>query len=146
MYFYSHRINSLDQLKNVDKCFGVEIDVRDYKSDLILGHDPFQKKIIYLEEYLSSLGGRNIIANIKSERIEEKFVEMKKKFAPDSEYFFLDSSFSMISKFGSIYNFASRFSEFESLDTSINLLTNSLINWIWIDTFTSFPISRENIK
>ena len=146
MYFYSHRINSLDQLKNVDKSFGVEIDVRDYKSDLILSHDPFQKKIIYLEEYLSSLGGRNIIANIKSERIEEKFVEMKKKFAPDSEYFFLDSSFSMISNFGCIYNFASRFSEFESLDTSINLLKNSLINWIWIDTFFSFPITRENIN
>ncbi len=146
MYFYSHRINSLDQLNNVDKSFGVEIDIRDYKSDLILSHDPFQKKIIYLEEYLPFLGGRKIIANIKSERIEEKFVEMKNKLAPDSEYFFLDSSFSMISNFGSIYNFASRFSEFESLDTSINLLTNSLINWIWIDTFTSFPISRENIN
>ena len=45
MYFYSHRINSLDQLKNVDKNYGVEIDIRDYKSDLILSHDPFQKKL-----------------------------------------------------------------------------------------------------
>ena len=146
MYFYSHRINSLDQLKKVDKSFGVEIDIRDYKSDLILSHDPFPKKIIYLEEYLPFLKGRNIIANIKSERIEKKFVEMKKKLAPDSEYFFLDSSFSMISNFGTNYNFASRFSEFESLDTSINLLKNSLINWIWIDTFFSFPISKENIN
>ena len=122
MYFYSHRINSLDKLKNVDKNYGVEIDIRDYKSDLILSHDPFPKKIIYLEEYLPYLMGRNIIANIKSERVEKMFVEMKNKLAPNSEYFFLDSSFSMISNFGIIYNFASRFSEFESLDTSINLL------------------------
>ena len=50
MYFYSHRINSLDQLKNVDKSFGVEIDIRDYKSNLVLSHEPFQKEFIYLEE------------------------------------------------------------------------------------------------
>ena len=66
MYFYSHRINSLDKLKNVDKNYGVEIDIRDYKSDLILSHDPFPKNIIYLEEYLPFLMGRNVIANIKS--------------------------------------------------------------------------------
>lgn len=146
MYFYSHRINTLVQLNNVDKSCGVEIDIRDYKSNLILSHDPFHKEFIYLEEYLPSLAGRSIIANIKSERIEKKFVEMSKKLAPNSEYFFLDSSFSMISNFGSIYNFASRFSEFESIDTSINLLKNSLINWIWIDTFFSFPISEDNIN
>ena len=125
MYFYSHRINSLDKLKYVDKDYGVEIDIRDYKSDLILSHDPFQKKFIYLEEYLPSLMGRNIIANIKSERVEKMFVEMKNKLATNSEYFFLDSSFSMISNFGIIYNFASRFSEFDSLETSINWVENS---------------------
>ena len=36
-----------------------------------------QKNIIYLEEYLPYLMGRNIIANIKSERVEKMFVEMK---------------------------------------------------------------------
>ena len=146
MYFYSHRINSLDKLKNVDKNYGVEIDIRDYKSDLILSHDPFPKNIIYLEEYLPFLMGRNVIANIKSERVEKMFVEMKNKLAPNSEYFFLDSSFSMISNFGIMYNFASRFSEFESLDTSIKLVENSLVKWLWIDTFFSFPIDRGNIN
>ena len=146
MYFYSHRINSLDKLKNVDKNYGVEIDIRDYKSDLILSHDPFPKKIVYLKEYLPFLKGRNIIANIKSERVEKMFVEMKNKLATNSEYFFLDSSFSMISNFGIIYNFASRFSEFESLDTSIKLVENSLVKWLWIDTFFSFPINKGNIN
>ena len=146
MYFYSHRINSLDKLKNVDKKCGVEIDIREYKSDLILSHDPFPKKIIYLEEFLPFLMGRNIIANIKSERVEKMFVVMKNKLAPNSEYFFLDSSFSMISNFGIIYNFASRFSEFESLDTSIKLVENSLVKWLWIDTFFSFPINKGNIN
>ena len=146
MYFYSHRINSIEQLKKVDKNVGVEIDLREHNSDLVISHDPFFNDFIYLEEYLPKLDGRRIIANIKSERIEEKFVELKKNLAPNSDYFFLDSSFSMIAKFGEIYNFASRFSEFESIETSIKLFESSLINWIWIDTFTSFPINDENIK
>ncbi len=146
MYFYSHRINSIDKLLTVDKNVGVEIDLREYNSDLILSHDPFFNDFIYLEEYLPRLDGRKIIANIKSERIEEKFVELLKVLAPKSEYFFLDSSFSMIAKFGKVYNFSSRFSEFESLETSIKLFESSLINWIWIDTFTTFPINEKNIK
>ena len=31
--------------------------------------------------------GRNIIANIKSERVEKMFVEMKNKLAPNSDIF-----------------------------------------------------------
>ena len=146
MFFYSHRINSFDKLKEVSKNVGVEIDLREYNSDLILSHEPFPQEITYLQDYLPLLNGRNIIANVKSERTEKKFIEIKNKLAPNSEYFFLDSSFSMIANLGNLYNFASRFSEFESLDTTISLLENSLINWLWIDTFSMFPINKDNVK
>ena len=43
---------------------------------------------------------------------------------------FLDSSLSMIAKYGKYYNFASRFSEFESIITSENLIKESLVKWI----------------
>lgn len=146
MYFYSHRINSIDKLKNLQKDVGVEIDIREYKSNLVLSHDPFFKNLIYLNDFLPLLNGRNIIANIKSERIENKFVNMKNKLAPNSNYFFLDSSFSMIANFGNIFNFASRFSEYESIETSFKLFENSFIKWIWIDTFKSFPVNAENVN
>lgn len=146
MFFYSHRINSLNSLKEVNKKAGVEIDLREYKSDLILSHDPFSNNFTYLKDFLPFLNGRNIIANVKSERIEKKFLEIKDELAPNSDYFFLDSSLSMVAKFGGLYNFASRFSEFESIETTINLLENSLINWLWIDTFTLFPINKKNVS
>ena len=37
-----HRINNLSKLKYISKNYGVEIDVRDFKNDLILNHDPFK--------------------------------------------------------------------------------------------------------
>ena len=67
---------------------------------------------------MKKLKGRSVIANIKSERLEFKFYELLSMFSPESEYFFLDSSLSMIAKYGKYYNFASRFSEFESIITS----------------------------
>ena len=52
----------------------------------------------------------------------------------------------MIANNGKNLNFASRFSEYESLDTSISLIKNSLVNWIWIDTFSTLPISSNNVE
>lgn len=145
MYFYSHRENSKHNIEDLDFNVGVEIDIRDYNSELILSHDPFCDNFIYLYDYLPNLKGRNIIANIKSEGIEEEFVNMKNNLAPSSEYFFLDSSFSMICKYGNKYNFSSRLSEFESLDNTLNLFAKSFVNWVWIDTIFNFPLDQEMV-
>ena len=37
-----HRINNLSKLKYIPKNYGVEIDVRNFKNNLILNHDPFK--------------------------------------------------------------------------------------------------------
>ena len=146
MYFFSHRINSIKKLSEVASSVGVEIDIREKNSKLVLSHDPFSNDYIDLKEFLPYLKGRSIIANIKCERIEKYFLDLKNSLAPDSDYFFLDSSFSMIVSYGNKYNFASRFSEFESIETSNNLLKSSLINWLWIDTFNNFPINETNLR
>ena len=52
----------------------------------------------------------------------------------------------MIANYGKDLNFASRFSEYESLNTSINLIEGSLVNWIWVDTFSIFPINISNFE
>ena len=88
------------------------------KRKLVLGHDPLNKNYQDLSNFLKYVNGRSIIANIKSERIEEPFVNLLKNFH-QIHYFFLDSSFSMIVNNGNL-NFASRFSEYESIQTSIH--------------------------
>lgn len=146
MFFYAHSINELSSLNQIDLDTGVEIDIRDEGGKLVLGHDPMQKSYTNISEFLDSLKGRNVIANIKSERVEKEFINLINLLSPKSEYFFLDSSFSMIANFGNKYNFASRFSEFESIETSIALIKANLIKWIWVDTFFNFPINEENVK
>ena len=146
MFFYAHSINELTSLNHIELDTGVEIDIRDECGKLVLGHDPMQKNYTNIYEFLNSLNGRNVIANIKSERVEREFFKLINLLSPKSEYFFLDSSFSMIANYGKKYNFASRFSEFESLETSIALIRANLIKWIWVDTFLNFPINEENVE
>ena len=145
MEFFAHSINTLSELNDLEKGFGIEIDIRDEKGNLVLGHDPLNTNYQDLTSFLKYVNGRSIIANIKSERIEEPFINLLKKFSPSSNYFFLDSSFSMLVNKGKFLNFASRFSEYESIQTSISLINKNLIKWIWIDTFSCFPVNHNNI-
>ena len=62
MKFFAHAINTLDELKSLDRNCGVEIDVRDNIDRLVLGHDPFSRNYQDLEEYLKFIEGRSIIA------------------------------------------------------------------------------------
>lgn len=146
MKYFAHSINSIDLLDDIKIEIGVEIDIRDRLGELVLGHDPLKLEYNNLKEFLKKLKGRHIIANIKSERIEESFLNLLKIYSPNSEYFFLDSSFSVIAKNGRKFNFSSRFSEYESIQTSKLLIKSNLVNWIWVDTFTKLPINEFNVN
>ena len=98
MIFVAHRINTIEELKKIDKEYGIEIDIRDYGNKLILKHDPFiniNENNEELEEFLKYYQHRFIILNIKSERIEYKVLELMRKYNI-TDYFFLDSPFPMI--------------------------------------------------
>lgn len=141
MEFIAHRINTVEELVNVPKEYGVEIDLRDFGDRLILQHDPFKDGEDF-EEYLKHYNHGIMILNIKSERIEYRVLELIKKYKVE-KYFFLDSSFPMIynlSREGN-KNIALRFSEFEGLDTIMNL--REKVEWIWVDCFTLLPINYE---
>lgn len=141
MEFIAHRINTVEELKNVPKEYGVEIDLRDFGDRLILQHDPFKDGEDF-EEYLKHYNHGIMILNIKSERIEYRVLELIQKYNIE-KYFFLDSSFPMIynlSKEGN-KNIALRFSEFEGIDTILNL--QGKVEWIWVDCFTLLPINYE---
>ena len=43
MKIYEHRINKISQLRDISPDRGVEVDIRSYKGNIILAHDPFEK-------------------------------------------------------------------------------------------------------
>jgi hypothetical protein len=145
--FICHRINTLNELKTIDKQFGVEIDLRDdHKTGkLILAHDPFVNGE-YFEDYLKEYNHNTLILNIKSERIELKCLELLEKYNI-TNYFFLDSSFPMIYLLNKDYknnNIACRFSEYEPINHFID--NKNMYQYIWVDCFTKFPLNNENYE
>ena len=144
MEYIAHRINTLEELNKLPQEYGVELDLRDYNGELVLQHDPFIGGESF-EDYLKVYNHGTMILNIKSERIENKVLELIKKYKVKN-YFFLDSSFPMIyllSNQGE-KNIALRFSEFEGVDTLWNM--KGKVNWIWIDCFSKLPITNDNYR
>jgi len=144
MEFIAHRVNTIEELIKVPKEYGIEIDLRNYGDRLILHHDPFKDGVDF-EEYLKHYDHGTIILNIKSERIEFLVMDLLIKYKVKN-YFFLDSSFPMIyllSEKGE-NNIALRFSEFEGLDTIVNMKNS--VNWVWIDCFSKLPIDNNSYK
>lgn len=141
MKFIAHRINTVSELKKIPKEFGIEIDLRDNKNDLILSHDPFFDGEFF-EKFLENYEHSFIILNVKSEGIEYKILEILDKFKIEN-YFFLDSSFPMIYNLSStgLKNIALRFSEFESLESV--LMMKGKVNWVWVDFFTKTPLTKS---
>ena len=144
MIFIAHRINTIKELNTIPKEYGIEIDIRDNKNELILVHDPFTNGE-NLDEFLKHYDKSFIILNIKSERIEFKVIELLKKYNI-TEYFFLDSTIPMIYQLHNIHenNIAVRFSEFESIE-SVEKIKN-MVKWVWIDCFTMFPLDKNIYK
>ncbi|WP_424766492.1 hypothetical protein [Paenibacillus sp. sgz302251] len=141
MEFIAHRINTLEDLIKTPVEFGVELDLRDRGERLIISHDPFSDGVDF-EEYLMHYNHGTMILNIKSERIEHRVLELIQKYKINN-YFFLDSSFPMIhllSQTGE-KNIAVRYSEYEGLDTILNL--KGKVNWVWVDCFTKLPLDKQ---
>ena len=144
MHYIAHRINTINQLKQLDKKYGIEIDIRDNGKNLIVVHDPLKKGIL-LKSFLKFYKHKILIANIKSERIEDEVIKLFKK-NNIINYFFLDSSFPKIidlvrKKFKKI---ALRVSFYESVITAKRL--KGKVNWIWFDTFKGIPKDLNELK
>lgn len=144
MLFISHRINTIEELKQIPSEYGIEIDIRDEKNDLILVHDPF-KTGEKLDDFFKYYNKSFIILNIKSERIEYRVIELLKKYNI-TEYFFLDSSFPMIYQLNKIKenNIAIRYSEYESIESVKRV--KDMVKWVWIDCFTKLPLDKETYE
>ena len=144
MILISHRVNKLNQLKKTNTRYGIEIDIRDKNNDLIVTHDPFSNGI-KLTTYLNSFKHKLIIANIKSERIEDRVIKIFKK-KKIKNYFFLDSSIPKIIDMTkkNINNIGLRVSYYENIEIAVKL--KGKVRWIWYDTFMGIPKDLKEFR
>ena len=141
MNFIAHRINTVSELCKLPHNYGVEIDIRSFGKHLILAHDPFVNGEP-LEEFLGEYRHGTLILNVKCEAIEWEILELLKKYSIH-DYFFLDSTFPMITKLikAGEDQLAIRYSEYESIETAFKLAGK--VNWIWVDVFTHMPMKKD---
>jgi len=149
MLFISHRINTLEKLKNIPINYGIEFDVRDSNGRIIVEHDPYHTTdVLYFEDFIQYIKHAFMIINVKSEQIEYKILELLKDTTID--YFLLDCNFPMIYKLPLYSKLSIRFSEYESIETIRNVMKDpnlsTKIKWVWFDCFNSIPehLNKKN--
>ncbi len=153
-----HRVNKIEELKQVPENHGVEIDVRSYGSKLLLHHDPISdpSNCDDLEEYLKHVGKRFIVFNTKEVGHEERIIALAKKYGVEN-YFLLDVEFPFIFRaaHGGEYGLklvegldsrvAIRYSEAEPIQQALSFPLGTF-KWVWVDTNTLLPLNRRIVQ
>ena len=151
MILVRHRINSIDELRNIHSDYGVEIDLRTFGQELILEHEPF-KSGVKLSEWIKYYNHKYLIVNLKEDGLEAKTIEILNDYGIRN-FFFLDQSFPSLYKLTRIApEFCSaRVSDFEPISTALNLKPG----WIWFDSHSGdwdylldafIALENQNIK
>ncbi|MSR80727.1 MAG: hypothetical protein EXS11_08375, partial [Gemmataceae bacterium] len=143
MTYIQHRVNTLEELRSIPLEYGVEVDLRDNGSRLIMRHDPFGDGEDF-EPFLAEFRNNGpLVLNIKSEGIEFRIIHLLERYKV-MNYFFLDCSFPMIRKMISQgeNQIAVRFSEFEPIESALAL--SDQVKWVWIDCFTKMPLTKQS--
>ena len=144
MLFIKHRCNTISQLRDISKDYGLEIDLRSYKKDLILNHEPFENGILF-RDWLEFYNHKFLIMNVKEEGLEESCISLLREFKIKN-YFFLDQSFPMLIKAAKQNSLKTsiRFSQFESLETVLKF--KGMVDWVWVDYYEKYPLSKNIIE
>ena len=138
-----HRVNTKKELLETNKAYGVEVDIRSHKEKLIIHHDPFCGGENFLD-WILAYDHQVLILNVKEDGLEDRLISIMIKQKIEN-YFFLDQSFPSLLK--TINNgesrVAIRISEFESMETAMNL--QGKVDWLWIDCFSKFPLTKVQL-
>jgi len=148
MKIYSHRINSVSALAEIDPKYGVEIDLRTNNGNLILAHDPFIEGDLF-SDWLRFWRGQSLILNVKEDALENSILQYLNEYGV-SDFFFLDQSYPSIRRTinSGLKKVATRVSDYEDLQTALN----SGSDWVWLDSFSgkwdylneAVPVLAEN--
>lgn len=143
MIYIIHRVNKISELKEINKDYGVEVDVRINNNTLYLNHEPSGKGDNF-EKYLDSFNHKFLIANIKDSGIENLVINLLKNrninfFLLDVEYPFI---FQSIEK--GFREIAIRLSIFEPYENLLSV--KDYFDWIWIDSYKSNPLVNVDLN
>ncbi len=149
-----HRINKIEQLKEIPRKYGVEIDIRGYGEKMLLNHDPIDDPAKYdeLETYLQNFNHAFIIFDVKEAGYEQKIINLAEKYNISKEkYFLLDVEFPYLYRAireKITKNIAIRYSEAEPIEIVETQTVNNqpLLDWVWIDTNTILPLNKEIVE
>jgi hypothetical protein len=132
MKIYSHRVNSVSALAELDPKYGAEIDLRTDNGNLILAHDPFTEGDLF-SDWLESWRGQSLILNVKEDALENSILQYLFEYRV-SDFFFLDQSYPSIRRTikSGLTKVATRVSDYEDLQTALN----SGSDWVWLDSFS----------
>lgn len=130
-------INSLSALKKSIKLgFGIETDIRDYNSNIVISHDiPSSKSLrldILFEYYANKQSNLTLALNVKSDGLQIELKELIVKYNI-SNYFVFDMSVpDALQYINHGFNVFTRQSEYEREPSFYELASG-----IWIDQFNS---------
>jgi len=138
-----HRVNTVIELQKIKPKYGVEIDIRAWRNNLILNHEPF-KNGEKLDDYLDNYNHGTLVLNIKEAGIEKEVLKVIRERPHIKNYFLLDVEFPYLYRASRERekNIAIRFSEDEGIETVKNYIGK--VDWVWIDTNTMLPITEKN--
>jgi len=150
-----HRVNTIEDLKKVDKSHGVELDLRGYGNKLLMTHDPIEDSKLYeyteFEDFLKHWQHEGVmVLNVKEMGYEEKIIGLMKKYGVKN-YFFQDVEFPYVyraTRNDKMKKVSIRFSEaepIESVKAQLDEKRKPLLDWVWIDTNTMLPITSQDI-
>lgn len=144
MIIISHRRNTIDELKSTPRHLGVEVDIRSFGNKLVINHDPYQDGLDF-EMWLTFFSHGTLILNVKEEGLESRLLDLMKSKGIN-DFFFLDQSFPFLVKWANLGESRSavRVSEYESIDTALNLAGK--VEWVWLDCFKKLSIDSKQIR
>ena len=96
-------------------------------------------------QWISLYDHGTLILNVKEEGLEEELTFIMSKYQIE-DFFFLDQSFPFLLKTieKGETRCAVRVSEYEYINTVLNLMGK--VQWVWVDCFTAFPLTRNQAE
>lgn len=142
MKLIAHRRNTIADLRSTDPAHGVEVDIRSEGQRLIIHHDPCVPGEDF-NQWMKDYRHGTLILNVKEEGLESRLLAAMEA-AGVGDFFFLDQSFPFLVKWAAAgeRRCAVRVSEYESISTAMSLAGR--VDWVWVDCFTRFPLSRDD--
>ena len=140
MELIAHRRNTIGQLVATPRHLGVEVDIRSQGRRLVIHHDPFESGEDF-EDWINAYAHGTLILNTKEEGLERRLLSCMNRRGIE-DFFFLDQSVPFLIKTARSgeKRCAVRLSEYEPLDGVLSLA--GMVEWVWVDCFTRFPIGR----